>query len=67
MVTTIRLTPREEQIVRAIARGLSNRAIAAEIGISEQRVKNQLSVIFQKLHVRNRLELAVYALKNGFG
>ena len=58
------LTQREEALVRAIARGLSNRQIAAEFRISEQRVKNRLSVIYQKLHVRNRLELAIYALRS---
>ena len=59
------LTARELQLVRGITRGHSNREIAAELGISEQTVKNQLTVVFQKLHIKNRLELAVYALKNG--
>jgi two-component system nitrate/nitrite response regulator NarL len=59
------LTARELQLVRGITRGRSNREIAAELGISEQTVKNQLTVVFQKLHIKNRLELAVYALKAG--
>lgn len=59
------LTPREREVVRALARGCSNREIAAELGLSEQTVKNQLTVVFEKLHVKNRLELALYALKHG--
>lgn len=59
------LTPRERAIVRGITRGRSNREIAAELGISEQTVKNQLTVVFHKLHIKNRLELAVYAMRHG--
>ena len=61
-----RLTPREREIVRSIARGRTNREVAEDLGISEQTVKNQLTVVFQKLHVKNRLELAVYAMRHGF-
>lgn len=60
-----KLTPREREIVRGITRGHSNREIASELGISEQTVKNQLTVVFQKLHIKNRLELAVYAMRHG--
>jgi two-component system nitrate/nitrite response regulator NarL len=59
------LTQREEQIVRAIARGLMNRQIAEELRISEQTVKNQLTTIYQKLGVQSRVQLAVYAVRNG--
>jgi DNA-binding NarL/FixJ family response regulator len=61
-----KLTPREREIVRSIARGRTNREVAEDLGISEQTVKNQLTVVFQKLHVKNRLELAVYAMRHGF-
>jgi DNA-binding NarL/FixJ family response regulator len=60
-----KLTPRERELVRGITRGRSNREIASELGISEQTVKNQLTVVFQKLHIKNRLELAVYAMRHG--
>jgi DNA-binding NarL/FixJ family response regulator len=60
-----KLTPREREIVHGITRGHSNREIASELGISEQTVKNQLTIVFQKLHIKNRLELAVYAIRHG--
>jgi DNA-binding NarL/FixJ family response regulator len=65
MPHTTPLTQREEQIVRAIARGLMNRQIAEELRISEQTVKNQLTTIYQKLGVQSRVQLAVYAVRNG--
>jgi DNA-binding NarL/FixJ family response regulator len=58
-----RLTPRERQIIRALARGGTNRAIAARLNVEEQTLKNQLSVIYAKLGVTNRLELALYAAR----
>jgi DNA-binding NarL/FixJ family response regulator len=60
------LSTRERQIVVAVARGLSNRDIAAEAGIAQQTVKNHLSAIFQKLQVRSRVQLAVLAIRDGF-
>ena len=58
------LSPREREIVAAVARGLSNRDIAAETGIAPQTVKNHLAAIFQKLHVQNRVQLALHVLKD---
>ena len=60
-----RLTPRERQIVTALAAGGTNRALAQRLGMREQTLKNQLSVIYGKLGVRNRLELALYAAQQG--
>jgi DNA-binding NarL/FixJ family response regulator len=57
------LSARERQIVEAVARGLSNREIAAETGIAQQTVKNHLSAIFHKLQVRSRVQLAVLAIR----
>ena len=57
------LSARERQIVEAVARGLSNRDIAAEAGIAPQTVKNHLSSIFQKLQVKSRTQLAVLVLE----
>jgi two-component system nitrate/nitrite response regulator NarL len=60
-----RLTPRERHLVRALLAGSTNREIAARLGLREQTVKNQLTVIYGKLGVRNRLELAVHAGRYG--
>lgn len=56
-----RLTRRQRNLVRALLAGSTNREIAGRLGLREQTVKNQLSVIYRKLGVRNRLELAVHA------
>ena len=60
-----RLTPRETQIVAAVADGASNKDIAAQLTISEDTVKHHLSNIFDKVGVHSRLELAVFALYHG--
>ena len=59
------LTPRERDLVRAVVAGRTNREIADELRLGEQAVKNVLSVVYQKCHVRNRLELALFAFANG--
>lgn len=64
-MSTEGLSPREREIVAAVARGLSNRDIASATGIAQQTVKNHLSSIFHKLNVRSRVQLAVLALRNG--
>lgn len=64
MTHTPHLTPRERQIVRAVARGLGNREIARELGISEQTVKNQLSVMYQKVGVKGRVQLVMFAVRH---
>lgn len=59
------LTPRELEIVRMVASGLRNRAIAEKLFISEGTVKIHLHNIYQKIEVDGRLELAVYAQRKG--
>lgn len=59
------LTPRELEVVRMVARGLRNRAIAEQLSISEGTVKIHLHNIYQKLGIDGRLELAVYAQGKG--
>jgi len=56
------LTRKEMEVVRLVAQGLRNREIAARMFISEQTVKNHLRAIFEKLHVGDRLELALFAI-----
>jgi two-component system, NarL family, nitrate/nitrite response regulator NarL len=53
------LTAREMAVLQALATGDSNREIGAHLGIGEQTVKNYVSVLIQKFHVRNRVQLAV--------
>ena len=58
------LTPRERDLVRGVVAGQTNREMAREFGLSEQSVKNVLSTVYQKCHVRNRLELALFAVRH---
>jgi DNA-binding NarL/FixJ family response regulator len=56
------LTRREEDVVRQVAEGLSNREIAGELKLSEHTVKNYLFRIFEKLGISSRVELVTYAI-----
>ena len=60
-----RLTPREGDVLAAIARGASNRAIAHSLSLSPQTVKHHLTSIFQKTGVSTRLELVLFAIDRG--
>ena len=57
------LTAREVEVLRLVARGLSNRYIAAELFISENTVKNHVRNILEKLHLHNRMEAVMYAMR----
>jgi DNA-binding NarL/FixJ family response regulator len=57
------LTKREEELVRLVAEGLTNREISRELGLTEHTVRNYLFRIFNKLGTSNRLELALYVIK----
>lgn len=61
---TVGLTPRESQLVPLVARGYKNREIANALDLSEATVRIYLSALFRKLGVRDRHELAIYAMKN---
>lgn len=54
-----KLTARETAVLSGIALGDSNREIGRALGIGDQTVKNHVSVLIQKFHVRNRVQLAV--------
>ena len=58
-----RVTGRELEIITLVARGLENKEIAAELGIAEQTVKNHLSRAMKKLNLRNRQEVAMFAVR----
>lgn len=59
------LTPREREIMRLVASGLQNKAIAKELFISEGTVKIHLHNIYEKLHIDGRLALLRYAQEKG--
>ena len=55
------LTKREEDILRLVAQGLSNREVGQSLDLQEKTVKHYMTAILQKLHVRNRVEAAMLA------
>jgi NarL family two-component system response regulator LiaR len=57
------LTMREKDVLRLIARGNSNKEIAASLKISEKTVKNHVTNILQKLHLSDRTQAALYAVR----
>jgi NarL family two-component system response regulator LiaR len=58
------LSDREIEVLRRIARGMSNREIAAELFIAEGTVKSHVSNILSKLHLAHRTQAALFALRN---
>ena len=59
------LTPRELEVLRLAAEGLSNKEIAAKLFLSEKTVKNRISNIFAKLQVNDRTQAVLHALRTG--
>ena len=62
-VPTPRLTDREMEVLRLVAKGLNNRDIAKELFISENTVKNHIRNILEKLQLHSRMEAVVYAVR----
>ncbi len=60
------LSPREMEILTLVTKGLSNKEIAYQLGISHQTVKNHMTSILRKLDVDDRTQAAVYALARGW-
>ena len=60
------LSDREMEILALITRGMSNKQVAVELGISHQTVKNHMTSILRKLAVNERTLAAVYALRKGW-
>jgi NarL family two-component system response regulator LiaR len=59
------LTEREVDVLRLIAQGLSNMDIATELSISERTVRTHITHILDKLHLANRTQAALYAMREG--
>jgi DNA-binding NarL/FixJ family response regulator len=59
------LTRREIEVLRLVAQGASNKAVAAVLWVTDQTVKFHLSNIYRKLHVSNRFEASRWARENG--
>lgn len=59
------LTPREQEVLRALAEGLSNAEIAHKFFLSEATVKTHVRRILTKLHLRDRVQAVVYAYETG--
>ena len=60
---TPRLTDREMEVLKLVAKGFNNRDIAKELYISENTVKNHIRNILEKLHLHSRMEAVVYAVR----
>jgi len=60
------LTPRERDILQRVARGLSNRAIAEELHLSEATIKTHITRILSKLDLSSRVQAVVLAYESGF-
>jgi DNA-binding NarL/FixJ family response regulator len=63
--SAIALSDRELRVLAEVARGKSNDAIAADMGLASQTVKFHLTNLYRKLHVSNRTEAARYAFEHG--
>jgi DNA-binding NarL/FixJ family response regulator len=59
------LSPRETQVLELIVQGATNREIATALSLAEDTVKIHLRNILEKLHLRNRIQAAVYAVRQG--
>jgi NarL family two-component system response regulator LiaR len=59
------LTEREVEVIRLLARGLSNHEIADQLVVSERTVRAHVSNILDKLHLANRTQAALYAIREG--
>ena len=65
MTEIAELTPRERQVLERIASGMNNDEIGRDLGISGQTVRNYISLIYSKIHVRTRAEAVVWARERG--
>lgn len=59
------LTPRELEVLRLMAHGLSNRKIAGQLAVNERTIKHHVSEILSKLGVENRTQAITYGAAHG--
>lgn len=63
----IHLTSREKEVLAMVAKGLNNKAIAEELAISDQTVRNYVSTLYDKLGISSRVELVLWSKRHGLG
>lgn len=61
----MRLTNREKEVLRLLAKGLRNQEIAERLGLSVRSIGNHLAKIYNKLHIHGRSEAVLYAIRTG--
>ncbi len=66
-IEAMRLSLREEQVLRLLLRGSTNREIASTLAIGEKTVKHYMTILMQKLNVRNRVEVVLAAQQLDIG
>lgn len=62
---TVEISPREMEVLALIAQGLDNKEIGERLFIAERTVKSHVSSLLEKLELRDRTQLAIYAMQNG--
>lgn len=62
---SVKLTEREKDVIRLVAQGYDNKEISKELFLAEGTVRNQISRLLEKLSLKDRTQLAVYAIKQG--
>ena len=62
-----RFSPRERDILASLAQGESNKEIARKLDLAESTVKIHVQNIFKKLNMSSRVQVALYAVENGYG
>lgn len=66
-ISSEKLTDREKEVLDLVVQGLSNKEIAAALNVTSGTIKNHVANILFKLHLKNRIEAAVYAFRNSMG
>lgn len=65
LLTPYPLTAQEDLVLRCVARGWSNQQIAEHLGVTEATIRSHVSNLLHKLHLANRVQATLYALRTG--